>query len=163
MSTKSNIQGLYLFTVVGVLFFCMSIFSIYKEWQVARTFKLASCLIKDKHLSSGILRQRHQETTVYTPSVYLIYTIDQQTYQGWHRPSFHTISSSIKGPPTSELDRYSIGYNYPCWYDPNNPSSVILERNVFGAPIFFSGVSILFIVVGIFAIKQTKKQQKTNF
>lgn len=46
------------------------------------------------------------------------------------------------------LDRFQIGQNYPCWYDPNNPSRAILTREYNFSPAYIFGVLLALESVG---------------
>lgn len=102
---------------------------------VEGTFSETICKVDDKKLTEDPTGK------AYRPELLLSYEVSGTGYQRWITangldPSF----KSDRILQQNQLNRYTIGSTYPCWYDPSAPQVVVLvfKQEWFSTlPLFF--------------------------
>jgi hypothetical protein len=133
--------------IVGVVQFHM--FMVYRSYEQGR------CLLQ----SGGVIRNGGRGSRWQVSFHYLVSTTEGQVEsQGYDLPA-STFSS--RADAQSVVKTYTIGRNYPCWYNPQRPTSAALvlhDRSLidFVEPILWSIPTIglllfvLFLITGLF-------------
>ena len=62
------------------------------------------------------------------------------------------VSSSSRSGSEKVLARFEVGKNYPCWYDPDDPGRVVLERDYSAFGLLFAGLGLLLSAIGGLAL-----------
>ncbi len=98
------------------------------QWQANTEFVSHRCRVLDKRIGE----KEGDDGTLYRPEIQVEYTIDdekwvQWTYDIWAFDSTGGYSAG-KEDKHRILERFQIERQYQCWYDPENPSRVVLER-----------------------------------
>jgi len=61
-----------------------------------------------------------------------------------------TSSGSDKLKPAQQaIERYPIGATFPCWYDPDRPRQVVLDRSIHWQSYFLLAAPALFLIPGV--------------
>lgn len=110
-----------LFFALGTFFAGMMAMDFYREWRANDQFVEHTCVIVNKHLTVGHFGAGSE------PRFTIKYTVNGREFQattysandswGYKRQEAQAI-----------LDRFEIGREYPCWYDPKDPATVVLVR-----------------------------------
>ncbi len=96
---------------------------------VYQTYQQGSCTIQN-----GSIERQHTRTSVhYMPHLqYTVHTKNGQTAEaeGYDGPSQEQYSTYTDAQQV--LDSYTVGANYPCWYNPADPAHALLVFRGFG-------------------------------
>lgn len=109
------------FFTFGGFFVVMMSIDLDREWRANNQFVEHRCVVASKDLIVPHFRGG------YKPHISIRYTVNGKEFQavtysandnwGHRRAEAQTI-----------LDHFEIGHEYPCWYDPDDPSRVVLAR-----------------------------------
>jgi len=107
------------------------------------TYKRADAVIVDANVRDADVTTRMQRdptqstsdarstTTIvtYDPKITFRYVVDGRTYE---RTGFTTFGSTLSATfsPASIREKYAVGTQTTCWYDPHDPSRAVLEFGV---------------------------------
>ena len=112
------------FLVVGCLALWAAIhFLVVPEWRANRHFVETTCTVLSKHLGQS----SEAESPRWRPEVEIEYQVDGQTY----RPTIYDAAgmySISRDSAEQKLDRFEVGQEYPCWYDPIDPGRAVLVQ-----------------------------------
>jgi len=127
-STKLGSAGEAAFFGVFLLLGCGGLVVVFKaliipEWRVNQQFVKHTCVVHDKRVG----RSKSNGTTLYRPDILVEYELDGQrrfieTYD------IGRAYSSERKDSQAAIDRFVVGRRYACWYDPADPSVVVLVR-----------------------------------
>ena len=109
------LAGLFVLTLVGGLWFITFV----PEWRVNNFYAEGRCLLLDKRV--------HEDEGLYRPELRIRYRVDGWDYETW---AYNAVRShSIwRWPKERFLARFTVGQEYPCWYDPDDHSRVVVVR-----------------------------------
>lgn len=165
--------GPALFIVIGGILILISIvlvvFFVSNVSQLQR-YQAGYCTITAKQLLQKEQQETHQRnghtytttTTVYVPDFqFTVQTADGRRYAARGYDMLGT-SSSDRSSQQAIVDQYTVGKTYPCWYDPANPTQVVLTRQfnwfVFIIPGVFLFVGGVFVIVGFVLLRWRSRQ-----
>jgi len=100
------------------------VFLVVPQWRVNHEFVETTCRLEEKRLG----QTDSEDGTLYRPELKIEYQVDGQPYHSsWTYDVRHAYSS---GPEDQEtvLKQFTLGKQYPCWYDPADPYVVVLLR-----------------------------------
>ena len=156
--------------IIGVLFDCVVVgTSVYGVFTIIVAFNAfiqlgqitapATCTILEKNIVQTLNwgAPSMELLLAYTPRFTFLVNVSPdktQHVEGYDTTPVWGLDVTWVGTSESHaqviLDRFQIGRNYPCWYDPNNPSRAILTREYNFSPAYIFGALIaLEVVVGI--------------
>lgn len=92
------------------------------EVAANRRFVQNTCRVVDKKVDVRVA----DEIRSYRPRIEIEYTVDGQAYRTWTYRITQSYSADISYP-RQVISRYEVGEEYPCWYDPLDPSRAVLE------------------------------------
>ncbi len=96
------------------------------QWQANRDYVEGRCMLLDKRVER---RFEHRAGVSYGPQVLVRYTVKGKEYKTWTLGAVDSSTSIQALAFASDLDRFTIGQEYPCWYDPADPSRVMVSRD----------------------------------
>jgi hypothetical protein len=141
------ILGLFLLAIVGVFF----ILDVLPESRAQLFYVEGRCVLLGKRLREYPPSGKAANST-YRPEFLIRYTVAGREYQTWAYDAVNA-SSALRWPKERVLESFTVGQGYPCWYDPDDPSEVVLVRGyswfscghlvVFWVLVFFIGKSVL--------------------
>jgi hypothetical protein len=98
--------------------------AVWPHIDVARRWVEHRCTVVDKRL----VEQKGDDTT-YRAELQVTYQVGGVPYQSWASSPTRT-SSSSRSHHQAELDAHHIGASYPCWFDPADPTQVVVFRGL---------------------------------
>jgi hypothetical protein len=102
------------------IFFTIIFFVLVRpEWRANHNYIEHRCTVLNKRMGVN----RGDESTTYRPEIYVRYVVDGREFRVWTYDA-----SGSYGYRQSVLDSFSIGAEYPLWYDPANPEKAVLVR-----------------------------------
>jgi hypothetical protein len=109
------------------------------------------CVLLDKRLIEHPPSGKAINST-YRPEFLIGYTVAGREYKTWAYKAVKA-SSGLRWPEEHVLESFTVGQEYPCWYDPDDPSKVVVVRGyswftwvllvVFLVVLFFTGRGFL--------------------
>jgi hypothetical protein len=116
------------------------------EWRVNHEFLPAVCTV----LRKNIAEKEGENGTTYLAEIEVEYHVGGNAYRHWTYSidNLSDVYSSGKDDKQAILDRFAIGAEVPCWYDPANPDQVVLVRGLSWWIYLMATVPIIFIFVG---------------
>lgn len=132
------------FFVAGVGFLALLLATlVIPEWRVNHRFVESKCIVLKKRIGE----RPGGETTSYRPEILIQYTVGSQVYDVWTY-DIMMVYSSGREAREKEVDRFEIGQEYSCWYDPRDPSTAVLVRGYHWFNWLMLLLPVSFIVIG---------------
>jgi hypothetical protein len=132
------LAGLFLLTLVGGLL----ALDFLPEWRANHFYVEGRCVLLDKRLAEDPPSGKAFNST-YRPEFLIRHTVAGREYRVWTYDAVHA-TTALRWPKESILDSFTIGQAYPCWYDPADPSQVVLVR---GYSWWTYGFLVVFLVL----------------
>ena len=121
------------------------------EWHVVHGFAQTNCHVLGQEMdgpSARRLLERSRDGVVsYRPSIHITYQVNGKPYDAWTYDITEDYFSS-REEAQARLDQFVEGQEYPCWYNPANPESVVLVRGFNWWLWIVTLVPASFIVIG---------------
>ena len=95
------------------------------EWRINHDFVAAEGLIVGKGLARRTVRTGTTTETTWQPSLRLRYATEAGEVEAWATQSDR---EADRDRARGQLDRILVGDRTACWYDPEAPDRVVLER-----------------------------------
>ncbi|HEX5446617.1 MAG TPA: DUF3592 domain-containing protein, partial [Pirellulales bacterium] len=105
---------------LGAVFVMMAI----PELRANRDFVEHRARLLDK----GLDERPAGDGAVYAPRFRLRFSLDGRTYSPWASYDVADLHDSDRARSERLIERFEIGEDYACWYDPRNPERVIMAR-----------------------------------
>jgi hypothetical protein len=132
------------FLIIGAIAFtAMLLLLIIPEWQVNHEFIEHKCKIVGKRLAET----DGENGKLYKPEFQIEYTINGLTKTLWTYSINNPYSSGREGKQAI-LTKFSVGDTVACWYNPVDPSQVVLVRGYSWWIYLALFVPAAFIVIG---------------
>lgn len=150
--TGSRLLGSAGLAVFFALFFaggCSSLLYILwklviPEWRANRQFAAQTCTVLNTRVAKNPADQ--QEPT-YRAEVQIRYVVDGRTYKIWTYDSVGVYSTG-QDDKRNVIAGFEVGKQYPCWYDPRDPSKAVVKRGF----TWFAWITLLlpacFMIIG---------------
>ncbi|MBN2023387.1 MAG: DUF3592 domain-containing protein [Pirellulales bacterium] len=113
------------------------------EWRVNHEFVEIPCVVRGKELG----KKQGEDGPTYRPEIQIEYRVDDRT----HVTKTYDICGVYSGDRDANqaiLDRFQIGGEYPCWYDPANPNTAVLVRGYTWWMWLILFVPVTFLLIG---------------
>ena len=117
-------SSLVLFALVSIFLVCSYFFLLGPEINAALHFKPVNCEILDKKLEKS-----HSGKKInWRPNFQVAYEVADQHYSFWT----YDLAQGYTGQASQQkiLDQFKIGQTYTCWYDPKQPGTAVLKREL---------------------------------
>lgn len=111
-------------------------------WRANHVYVEGRCAVLDKR----VVESRGDDSTTYRPEIHIKYNVGGREFQTWTYDAAR-VSSSGRAGKQKIIDQYSVGREYPCWYDPDDPSKAVLVRGFSWAYLFIL-IPLVFLAVG---------------
>jgi len=96
------------------------------QWWARQVYVEGRCVVLDERIVEDPPGGRASNST-YRPEFLIRYTVAGQDYQTWAYNAVDS-SSAWRWPKEQVLERFTVGQEYPCWYDASDPSRVMVVR-----------------------------------
>lgn len=131
---------------------------IWPEWQANQHFVRNKCVVQGKEIrkSAG-----PEGRPLYQPDIRISFEYQGQPYVTWaydiNNSKFHDRTEA-----ESIVDEFKLGHHYVCWYDPQQPQTVILVRGYSWWIWLLLLVPASFIVLGSLGLARAAYQSGTS-
>jgi hypothetical protein len=139
--------GVFLLALVGGLL----ALEVVPDLRARLLYVEGRCVLLDKRLVEHPPSGKAINST-YRPEFLIRYTVAGREYKTWAYKAVKA-SSGLRWPEEHVLESFTVGQEYPCWYDPADPSKVVMVRGyswftwvlllVFLVVLFFTGRGFL--------------------
>jgi Protein of unknown function (DUF3592) len=134
--------------VVGVVFFLVgtSFFWFFTLSPLIRSLRTASWLEAQATIATSEVQAKEGDSTTYSPRIEFDFVVDDAVH---HSTTWSTgfAGSSSRSRSKAIVDRYPVGSQHACFYNPNNPTDAVLDRS-FQLSNLFGAFGLLFSTVG---------------
>lgn len=115
--------GTFLLIGLGSLLLILFTLSI-PEWRANHGYVETQGVVLD----SRIAEQKSDDGLTYRPEFKLEYTAGGAAITKWGPSEVTGAYSSNRSRSERILGQFPVGQKFPCWYDPRDPNTVVLER-----------------------------------
>ena len=115
--------GAFLLVGLGALVLILFTLSI-PEWRVNHEFVEARCLV----IESRVGETNGDDGPTYRPEFKMEYTVGDDVYTEWRPHDVTGVYTSNRGRSERIVGQFPVGQEFPCWYDPRDPRTVVLAR-----------------------------------
>lgn len=132
--------------IVGLVVLYFTV--VVPQWQANTEFVAHHCRVLGKKIGE----KPGDDETLYRPEIQIEYSIQNEKFVVWTYDIWAFDPSGGYSPGREDkqkiLDRFQPGQQYPCWYDPEDPTRAVLVRDYtwWLALLFILPVS--FILIG---------------
>ncbi|MBX3411818.1 MAG: DUF3592 domain-containing protein [Pirellulales bacterium] len=128
---------------VGVGLFVMLLVEIaLPEWAANHQFLEARAVVLKKRIGEST-----SADAAYRPEILIRYQVEDEAYETWSYDVTRNYASN-RDEQQKILDRFVIGQQYPCWYNPHDPSQAVLVRGYSWGSWLMLLLPLSFVVVG---------------
>jgi hypothetical protein len=113
------------------------------EWKANHDYVQGRCMVLNKRLAE----KSDDDGTTYRPELLVRYTAGGREFQEWAYDAARVFSGGRAGRQ-AELDGFTVGQQYPCWYDPDDPAQVVLVRGHSWSSYAALIAPLIFVAVG---------------
>jgi hypothetical protein len=157
--SRKESKGPVLMIVIAVGFLSIFAGMAWHDWRTVSEFPQSTCTILDSRLrsetspsSTSSTPGRRQNTTTYEPLLAMRYADNGREVIGTGYSTGSRLQIGLGSSTISEYERFKIGAQVPCWFDPDDPTRIMVLPGFGGAYIFavlplgllFGGVWALF-------------------
>lgn len=137
------LYGLMFLTGLGFTSYLLATLII-PEWRTNREFRETECVVLGKRLLEV---EQRDGTKKFRPEFQVVYEVGGETFRERTYDITRTFSTDREGE-RAVLDRYEVGEKYACWFDPRDPTIVVLVRGYTWTSWLLLLVPISFVVAG---------------
>jgi len=127
------------------------------EWRANRHFVEHTCTVVKKQVTS----RTSDDATQFRPELLVRFEVDGRQMEAWAFDIHRAFSKSHQAAKT-QLARFDIGKTYPCWVDPNQPTTVILIRGYRWWMWLLLILPASFIMIGAAGVVRAVLQSSTS-
>ena len=156
-SSRKSTQGPIVLIVICVGFLSIFAGMAYDDWRTVSAFRQSSCTILDSRLrsetstSSTSSPARRQTTTTYEPLLALRYVDNGREVIGTGYSTGSRLQIGRGSSTIREYEQFKIGAHVPCWFDPDDPSHVVVLPG-FGGAYVFALLPLGLLFAGVWAL-----------
>jgi uncharacterized repeat protein (TIGR01451 family) len=160
--SRKGTQGPSLMIVVAVGFLSIFVAMALHDWRTISAFRQSSCTVLDSSLrvdtspSAISSPGRRSQNTTYEPLLALRYAADGREVIGTGYSTGSRLSIGRGESTIREAAQFTIGAQVPCWFDPDDPTRVMVLPG-FGGAYFFALLPLGMLVVGVWALAGTRR------
>lgn len=107
-----------------VSFYLLLVQMILPEWRANRRFVPHECVVENKALGESEIDNK----PAFRPEILIRYELQGQTYRVWTYDINDHLYRYTQAEAEEILAQFVVGEGYRCWYDPHDPTRVVLVR-----------------------------------
>jgi len=145
------VLGAWFMVVVALGFLLFFLDLARDDIRSYRVYRETTCLVFDSAIRAFPGTGKSSNASTYEPVVAVRYEASGvETYAAAYPPS-SAVSRGRVGPSQRTLERFAVGSVHPCWYDPDDVRTVLVERGP-GAAYFFALLPLMALAYGAQAL-----------
>lgn len=132
------------FFVVGLVGLALILtLVIIPELRSAKQFVETVCVVKDKRIGES----EGENGKTYRPEVLIQYEVEGQEHCIWTYDVSGVYSSGCEAKQEI-IDRFTVGENYSCWYDPHEHGTAVLVKGISWFGPLLAMIPVSFLLIG---------------
>jgi hypothetical protein len=142
---------------VGFLLFFVALAR--DDWRAYSDYRQTDCTVFGSEIVSFESRSRSRDREQsYAPLFAVRYSVDGvETFSAGYTTA-SALSFNTRAGTGSVFDRFAIGSTHPCWYDPQDPRTVLLVRGPGGAYVF-ALLPIPVLLIGLSGLRSARRRR----
>jgi hypothetical protein len=165
-ASRKDSRGSVVAIVIAVGFLSIFAAMAYDDWRTVSAFRQSSCTVLDSRLrmetSTSALsspgRGRTTNTT-FDPLLALRYDDNGREVIGTGYSTGSRLDIGGGASTASEYAKFKIGSQVPCWFDPDDPSRVMVLPG-FGGAYFFALLPMLLLGAGVYSLSSSRPRRR---
>ena len=152
--------GAWAATLIAVGFLLFFAALAHEDWRAYSDYRETRCTVFGSEIDAfqSRSRSRDQEQS-YKPIFAVRYPVDGvETFSAGYTTA-SAFNFNTRASAGSVFDRFAIGTTHPCWYDPQDPRTVVLVRGPGGAYVF-ALLPIPILLIGMAMLKGSRRRKK---
>jgi uncharacterized protein DUF3592 len=136
----------------------------YEDWRIYSDYRETRCTVFGSEIDSFEHRSRSgdsERNESFKPVFAVRYPVDGvETFStGYTTPS--AFNFNTRAAAGSVFERFTAGTTHPCWYDPQDPRTVVLVRGPGGAYVF-ALLPIPVLLIGLSGLRGARRKRRTS-
>lgn len=131
------------------------------EWRVHRVYEAADAEVLGTKIEIVTAEDPNDDTIRYQPQIQVEYHVGEKNFSAWtyqHWQSAHVEREDA----VAVTERYEVGQHVTCWYDPADPTQVVLIRGFNWWVWLILLLPTMFILVGLGGLAYTMFHSRTS-
>lgn len=143
--------------VIAVGFLSIFAGMAYDDWRTISAFQQSSCTVLDTRMYVNISTSltsspgRRTYTTNYDPLLALRYVAHGREMIGTGYSTGSRLDIGRDPTIIRDYEQFKLGAQVPCWFDPDDPTRVMVLPG-FGGAYFFALLPLGLLAVGVWAL-----------
>jgi hypothetical protein len=162
--SRKGAQGPILMIVIAVGFLSIFAGMAWHDWRTVRAFPQAYCTVLDTRMRVDVSSSktslpkgpRYEYTTSYDPLIALRYLVADREVIGTGYGTGSRLDIGRGETLIRDYERFKIGAEVPCWYDPRDPSRVLV-RTGFGGAYVFAILPMALLAAGVYGLTSRRR------
>jgi len=154
MTYLKNVRNLIFYVLIRIIIFLLSLhiigsfFFLRSDIQNTKNYYRATCVVLKKRMvyeALGMNEKTKQVEEEYSAKYDVEYVINNVKYDAVAMNSLYS-NEGNKDEINQEMKAYNINATYPCWYNVNDSSNVIFNKNNIW-PVMLIEIVILLLLI----------------
>jgi hypothetical protein len=161
--SRKSTKGPIVMIVIAAGFLAIFAGMAYDDWRTIGAFRQSSCEILDSRLrvdtspSATSSPGRRAINTIYEPLLALRYIDSGREMIGTGYSTGSRLQIGRGASTVSEYEQFKVGAQVPCWFDPDDPTRVMVLPG-FGGAYFFAVLPSLLLAAGIWGLFGSRRR-----
>ena len=164
--SRKGSQGPVLMIVIAVGFLSIFAAMAWHDWRTISVYSKTTCTVLDTRMYVNTTTSmtslpkgpRRESSTSYDPLIALRYEVARREVIGTGYGTGSRLDIGRTPTVIRDLEQFKIGAEVPCWYDPHDPTRVVV-RPGFGGAYFFALLPLGLLVGGVWALGGRKRRR----
>jgi hypothetical protein len=163
--SRKDSKGPVLMIVIAVGFLSIFAGMAWHDWRTISAFRPSTCTILDSRLrietspsstSTSSPPGRRQNTTTYEPLLAMRYVENGRAVIGTGYSTGSRLQIGLGSSTVSEYEQFKIGAQVPCWFDPEDPTRIMVLPG-FGGAYVFALLPLGLLIGGVWALSSRRR------
>jgi hypothetical protein len=159
---STGVLGSWAAVVIAAGFLVYFASLAYEDWRVYSDYRETRCTVFGSEIDSFESRSRSgdsERSESYKPVFAVRYPVDgaEMFSTGYTTPS--AVNFNSRAGAGSVFERFAVGSTHACWYDPQDPKTVVLVRGPGGA-YFFALLPIPVLLIGLDGLTGARRRRR---
>lgn len=162
--SRKDSKGPVSIIVIAVGFLSIFAALAYDDWRTVSAFRQSTCRILDSRMrietspSSTSVAGRRTSNTNYEALLALRYEDNGREVIGTGYSTGSRVGIGRGASTLREYEQFKIGAQVPCWFDPDDPTRIMVLPG-FGGAYFFAILPILLLAAGIWGLTDRRSSR----
>ena len=131
-----------------------------EDWRAYTDYRETRCTVFGSEIDAFRSRSRSSsQEPSYKPVFAVRYPVDGVEMFSTGYTTGSAFNFNTRASAGSVFDRFATGTTHPCWYDPQDPRTVLLTRGPGGAYVF-ALLPIPVLLIGLSMLKGSRRRKR---